>query len=839
VESLFGDQDFYAQESGNNFADIILPVPIPRMFTYRVPKNLQSQVNLGSRVIVQFGKKKVLTGIIGKVHNKPPQAYEAKPILDILDIQPSVNPLQIRFWVWMAEYYCCHIGEVMHAAFPSGLRLSSESKVQLNPNFDREESKYPLDDREVKILDALDKSEEISYEDCEKILGVKTIHPILKSLVGKEAILIFEKVQEKYTPKVETRVRLTSEIASDKKALEVVFGSLAGKPKQESILLKFLRDVPVFQKPHLNEKGVDKATLLEEGDSESSLKTLIKNGIFESFKVVVNRIQEEEPEKEPAILSSTQQTAFEEIKTHYDSKQTVLLHGVTGSGKTEIYIQLIREVMESGSQVLLLLPEIALTTQIVSRLKKVFGSQMGVYHSKYSDNERVEVWNGVLSGRFSFVVGVRSSIFLPFDSLGMIIVDEEHEPSYKQFDPAPRFHARDAAIMLAYFHQARTLLGSATPSFESYFNATQGKYGYVEINHRFGDASMPEYHLADLAADRKKNLLKLDTTRILREKIQDALSKQEQVLIFQNRRGYSPFIQCEDCGWTGECVQCDVSLTYHQFAEELRCHYCGYKEKVPSSCPACGSTQLATMGMGTERIEESLSLLFPEARLGRMDLDTTRNKYGYQRILDEFGSGNLDILVGTQMITKGLDFGRVTVVGIWDGDRILNFPDFRSGERAFQQITQVAGRAGRREVKGQVIIQTRNPETHLYNQVIKGDYAEFFRQEMFDRKKFYYPPYVKLVKITTRHSDLKVAEKAANSLHREMANIAVKKIVLGPEKGVIARIKNQYQFESLIKLDRSGNTQAVFKESFAKIIEELQSRPEFRSVRWIADVDPS
>ena len=809
------------------------------MFTYRVPKNLQSQVNLGSRVIVQFGKKKVLTGIIGKVHNKPPQAYEAKPILDILDIQPSVNPLQIRFWVWMAEYYCCHIGEVMHAAFPSGLRLSSESKVQLNPNFDREESKYPLDDREVKILDALDKSEEISYEDCEKILGVKTIHPILKSLVGKEAILIFEKVQEKYTPKVETRVRLTSEIASDKKALEVVFGSLAGKPKQESILLKFLRDVPVFQKPHLNEKGVDKATLLEEGDSESSLKTLIKNGIFESFKVVVNRIQEEEPEKEPAILSSTQQTAFEEIKTHYDSKQTVLLHGVTGSGKTEIYIQLIREVMESGSQVLLLLPEIALTTQIVSRLKKVFGSQMGVYHSKYSDNERVEVWNGVLSGRFSFVVGVRSSIFLPFDSLGMIIVDEEHEPSYKQFDPAPRFHARDAAIMLAYFHQARTLLGSATPSFESYFNATQGKYGYVEINHRFGDASMPEYHLADLAADRKKNLLKLDTTRILREKIQDALSKQEQVLIFQNRRGYSPFIQCEDCGWTGECVQCDVSLTYHQFAEELRCHYCGYKEKVPSSCPACGSTQLATMGMGTERIEESLSLLFPEARLGRMDLDTTRNKYGYQRILDEFGSGNLDILVGTQMITKGLDFGRVTVVGIWDGDRILNFPDFRSGERAFQQITQVAGRAGRREVKGQVIIQTRNPETHLYNQVIKGDYAEFFRQEMFDRKKFYYPPYVKLVKITTRHSDLKVAEKAANSLHREMANIAVKKIVLGPEKGVIARIKNQYQFESLIKLDRSGNTQAVFKESFAKIIEELQSRPEFRSVRWIADVDPS
>ena len=839
MESLFGDHEFLAKDSGNNFADIILPVPIPRMFTYKIPTNLKPQIQIGSRVMVQFGKKKVLTGIIGKVHNKPPQAYESKPILDVLDIEPSVNPLQIRFWVWMAEYYCCHIGEVMHAAVPSGLRLSSESKIQLNPNFDREESKYPLDYREEKILEALEKTEEISYEDCEKILGVKTIHPILKSLVAKEAILVYEKVLEKYTPKVETRIRLTADIVSSKAALEAVFEGVQGKPKQESILLKYLRDIPVFQKPHLNEKGVDKAKLLEEGDSESSLKTLIKNGIFESFKVVVNRLPEEEPEKEPAQLSTTQQAAFEEIKTHFESKQTVLLHGVTGSGKTEIYIQLIREVMDSGSQVLLLLPEIALTTQIVSRLKKVFGSQMGVYHSKYSDNERVEVWNGVLSGRFSFVVGVRSSIFLPFDSLGMIIIDEEHEPSYKQFDPAPRFHARDAATMLAYFHQAKTLLGSATPSFESYFNANQGKYGYVEITHRFGDATMPQYHLADLAADRKKNLLKLDSTRMMREKIQAALDNQEQVLIFQNRRGYSPYIQCEDCGWTGQCVQCDVSLTYHQFAEEMRCHYCGYKEKIPQSCPACGSTKLTTMGMGTERIEESLSLLFPEARMGRMDLDTTRNKYGYQRLLDEFGAGQIDILVGTQMITKGLDFGKVTVVGIWDGDRILNFPDFRSGERAYQQITQVAGRAGRREVQGQVIIQSRNPDNDLYEKVIKGDYFEFFRQEMLDRKKFYYPPYVKLVKITTRHSDFKVSEKAANALHREMANIGVKKIVLGPEKGVIARIKNQYQFESLIKLDRSGNTQTVFKVSLAKILEELHSRAEFRSVRWIVDVDPS
>ncbi|WP_288371909.1 primosomal protein N' [uncultured Algoriphagus sp.] len=837
--SLFGENEITQNESGFSFADIILPVPIPRMFTYKIPRNLSSEIQIGARVIVQFGRKKILTGIIGKVHNKAPQAYEAKPILEVLDERPSVNPLQIRFWAWMADYYCCHIGEVMHAALPSGLRLSSESKIQANPDFDRENAAYPLDEREEKILDALENQKELTYEDCEKILGIKTVTPILKSLVAKEAILIFEKVQEKYTPKVETRIRLREDLAKDKKALEVIFEQLSGKEKQESILLKYLRDVPVFQKPELNEKGLDKATILEEGDSESSLKTLIKNGIFESFKVTVNRLQEVEPERVPAQLSPSQQEAMSQIKAQFEEKQTLLLHGITGSGKTEIYIQLIQEVLESGSQVLLLLPEIALTTQIVSRLQEVFGSSMGVYHSKYSDNERVEVWNGVLSGRFSFVVGVRSSIFLPFDSLGLIIVDEEHESSYKQFDPAPRFQARDAAIMLAYFHQAKTLLGSATPSFESFYNASQGKYGYVELKYRYGEAELPDYFLADLGADRRKNLLKLDSTRLLREKIQEALDKNEQVLIFQNRRGYAPYIQCEDCGWTGECVQCDVSLTYHQFTEELRCHYCGYKEKIPTACPACGSTQLSTKGMGTERIEESLSLLFPEARMGRMDLDTTRNKYGYQRILDEFGSGQLDILVGTQMITKGLDFGRVTVVGIWDGDRILNFPDFRAGERAFQQITQVAGRAGRRSEKGKVIIQTRNPDQDIFAKVIAGDYSSFFQQEMVERRNFFYPPYVKLVKITTRHADFKTAEKAAIALHREMAQIAVKKIVLGPEKALIGRIKNQYQFESLIKLDRSGATQTTFKEKLAEITEELQARPEFRSVRWIVDVDPS
>ena len=808
------------------------------MFTYKVPRTLTDQVGIGFRVIVQFGKKKVLTGIIGKVHQKPPSAYEAKPILDILDNHATVNPLQIRFWAWMAEYYCCHIGEVMNAALPSGLKLSSESKIQLNPTYDSDTSTYPLDDREEILLQALAAKEEMTYEECENVLGLKSIHGIIKSLVIKEAILVFEQLKEKYTPKVETRIRLSKEYALDKKALESLFNEIANKPKQEEILLKYLQEIPVYKNPDLNQKGLDKKAITDANMSVSSLKTLIKNGVLEEFKIIISRFEEEEGNGDEIVLSDLQTEILTELKSQFEEKNTVLFHGITGSGKTEIYITLIKEVLAGGSQVLLLLPEIALTTHMVSRLRKVFGSSMGVFHSKYSDNERVEVWNGVLSGKINFVIGARSSIFLPFDSLGMVIVDEEHESSYKQFDPAPRFQARDAAIMLSWIHQAKTLLGSATPSFESFYNARTKKYGYVALDKRYGEAQLPEYHLADMLADKKKNLLKLDFTRLLREKIQEALSNQEQVLIFQNRRGYAPYIACEDCGWIPECEHCDVSLTYHQFGEEMRCHYCGFKEKVPHACPACGSNKLGAVGLGTERIEESLSLLFPEARIARMDLDTTRSKYGYQRLLEEFGSGNVDILVGTQMITKGLDFDRVTVVGIMDADRILYFPDFRAGERAFQQITQVAGRAGRRDKKGTVIIQTRKPEEAIFGQVISGDYKNFYIQEMGDRQRFFYPPFVKIIKITTRHKDYKIAEKAARHLHNLMGEIDVKKILLGPEKGLVGKIKNQYIFESIAKLDKSGNAQAQFKHDLLHLLEEMQVHKDFRGVRFVVDVDP-
>jgi len=836
VEDLFGNN--YPSSSKNLYADIILPVPIPLSFTYSVGSEIQEEIGIGYRVMVQFGKKRILTGIVAKVHQKAPEAYMAKPILDLLDEYPIVNALQIKFWGWLASYYCCHIGEVMNAALPSGLKLSTESKIQMHPDFELDNPGYPMDDRELFILEALEKKEEINVDQLESVVPVKDLHKIIKSLLAKKAILVYESVKEKYSPKIEVRVRLSQEYLSESNRLNELFEAIKGKEKQENVLLKYLQQVPIFQNSKLNEEGLSKKILTDTGCSPSSIDTLIKNKVLQSFKVKISRFDPIHIDEKPIELSDAQKEAYDAVQNEFKSKATVLLHGITGSGKTEIYIKLIMEVLESGSQVLLLLPEIALTTHLVARLQKVFGDKMGVFHSKYSDNERVEVWQGVISGKYNFIIGVRSSLFLPFDSLGLVIVDEEHEPSYKQYDPAPRFHARDAAIMMAWLHQAKTVLGTATPAFETFNNAKNDKYGYVRMDKRYGNAELPHFHLADILKDKKKNLLKLDFTRLLREKIQEALNHQEQVLIFQNRRGYAPYISCDECGWIPECEHCDVSLTYHQYQEELRCHYCGFKDKVPIKCQACGSSKITTVGSGTERIEENLSLLFPEARILRMDLDTTRSKYGYQKILEEFGSGNVDILVGTQMITKGLDFDRVSLVGIIDADRILFYPDFRSGERAFQQITQVAGRAGRRNVTGNVIIQTRRPDQLIFRQIMSGNYAEFYQQEMGERRQFYYPPFVKNIKIITKHKDFKTAETAALQLKNLLSDIEGRKIILGPEKALIGKIKNLFLFEIWIKLEKNTNMQERFKQEMVRTISELQADKRFRSVRFLIDVDP-
>ncbi|HYG03093.1 MAG TPA: primosomal protein N', partial [Chryseosolibacter sp.] len=589
------------------FADLLLPVPIPKFFTYRVPAILNDAVIIGQRAIVQFGDRRILTGLITKIHQTPPSEYEAKYILELLDSYPTVNEQQLKLFQWIASYYACSMGEVMNAALPAGLKLSSESMVQINPAFDLDESGFDFSEKEVILLRRL-KQETLSYTDISKLLGVKSIYNILKSLSGKEAILLFEEVREKFKPRTEKRIRLQSAYANNV-ALEELFKKIESKPKQEDVLLKFLQHVPVTTDVDANKRGIAKKMLHDEQISDSSLNTLIKNGILEEFEIIVPRFGfEEDADPSNILLSEDQEKALQEIIASFNDHTVSLLHGVTGSGKTEIYISLIRKALEGGGQVLYLLPEIALTTQIVQRLKRIFGSSMGVYHSRFSDNERVEVWNGILTGKLKFVIGVRSSIFLPFDNLGLIIVDEEHDASYKQQEPAPRYHARDVAIMMAQFQHGKVLVGSATPSVETYHHALQGKFGLVTLGKRFGEAQLPEVVLANMRTERKRKTVKGEFSSLLLSNIQETLENKNQVIIFQNRRGYSPMISCEDCGWVPKCVNCAVTLTYHQYKNSLVCHFCGYKQSLPRECPVCTSKRIQTLGYGTEKLEEELNL---------------------------------------------------------------------------------------------------------------------------------------------------------------------------------------------------------------------------------------
>ncbi len=657
------------------FAEVLLPVPVAGYYTYRIPFEWNDLVAEGVRVIVQFGPKKILTGIVMEIHQRPPDKHQAKYILEILDPNPVVTRPQVALFKWMAGYYMCTQGQVMQVALPSGLKLSSQSKIQLDPNFVRENLIYSLSQEEEDILEILEDQQIADYQYLQDQLGIKSIHKWVKSLLGKNVVLLFEEVKEKYQPKREKRIRLTPEYQSES-ALRELLDSLEKKPKQCDLLLQYLHLLPLS---HEQQAGIGKADLLSARVSESSLKTLKKNGILEEFEILVSRFPQQIPEQDQKIeLSKAQCQARDEILENFQTRNMVMLHGITGSGKTEIYMDLIKEVLATGSQVLYLLPEIALTTQIVGRLKKVFGSAMGVYHSRFSDNERVEVWRGVLEGRFNLVVGVRSSVFLPFDNLGLVIVDEEHELSYKQFDPAPRYHARDVALVLAKLHHAKTLLGSATPSVESYCHAQQKKYALVELHERFNQASLPQYHIIDTASVHAKSKMQGDFSGPLLEAIAEVLNNQKQAIIFQNRRGYAPFLQCDTCGHIPQCTNCSVSLTYHMHFNQLKCHYCGYREKMPTACVSCNSQDLELKGFGTEKLEEEIKEYFPNARVQRMDLDTTRRKYGYQQIIDQFEVGAIDILVGTQMVTKGLDFDHVALVGVLDIDRIIHFPDFRS-----------------------------------------------------------------------------------------------------------------------------------------------------------------
>lgn len=818
------------------FADIALPVPIPRLFTYRVPAEISEVIAPGVRVIVQFGKKRVVTGIVEKLHHTQPEVYVAKPILELLDTDPIVTKRQMAAMRWLAGYYLCTLGEVVNAALPSGLKLSSESRIQLHPDHNWQQSDYPFDERELIILKALENNDSLTYREAADLMALKSAYRYIKSLVQKEVIIIYEEVREKYKPKRLKKIRLTARLAKDESALEALFAKLEKRPRQTDILLKYLREVPL-REPQKNTAGMAKNLISKAGLSSASLNTLIKNGIFEEFEEIISRFPEADTPTKSIELSPAQQKAQNAILEHFEDKETVLLHGVTGSGKTELYISLIQAALENGDQVLYLLPEIALTAQIVNRLKAIFGNQLGVYHSKFSDNERVEVWQGLLDGRFSFIVGVRSAVFLPFEDLGLIIVDEEHENSYKQYEPAPRYNARDVALYLARLHEAKSILGSATPSVESYSHAKSGKYGLLTLTERYGGAQLPELVTANVRTERKRKTIVGHFSSVLIEALKTALEKQEQAIIFQNRRGYSNYVTCEDCGYTPECRHCAVSLTYHQYKNELNCHYCGHKEPVPIVCPACGSTRVSTVGMGTEKIEEDLQLIFPNARIGRMDLETTRTKYAYQNIIHEFEKGNIDILVGTQMVSKGLDFDRVSVVGVFDMDRMIHFPDFRSLERTYQLVTQVSGRAGRRELPGKVILQTANPEQGIIQLILNQDYETFFEMEMREREKYRYPPFVRMIKIITRSKDRQLTAAAAN----QMANILIADLgqsrVLGPQEPAINKIRDKYLMDIFLKVERKYKTEAV-KNIIQQACLELLKKKKFSNAEFIYDVDP-
>lgn len=816
---LTAENDDFGLEEITLFADLILPVPVRQLFTYRVPRVFNSAIKNGARVVVPFGKNRVVTGVVAHIHTTPPSRYQAKYIGELLDDEPLVTPYQIALFNWIADYYLCSVGEVLNVALPSGLKITSQSKIQYNPDFDYFDL---LTEEEAALLEEIKKYQSLTYEEVGKRVGDQNINHIIKSLIGKRAVILYEEVREKYKPKIQKKVKLTGRYETRENLMELI-GQLDKTPKQQEVVMRYMSQVPLQNDPYANRAGLEKSYFTQNEDiSDSALSTLIKKGVFEEFEVTVSRFAEVKPDFTAGInikLTTAQQRAFDEIISFFQEKDTVLLHGVTGSGKTEVYIHLAQQVLESGSQVLFLLPEIALTTQIVVRLKKVFGDKLGIYHSKFSDNERVEVWKGVVSGQYQLVVGVRSAIFLPFDALGLIIVDEEHESSYKQYDPAPRYHARDVSIVAAQHQHAKVLLGSATPALESYYQALNGRYGLVKLTERFGKASMPEFVLIDTKQERKTKKMKYEFSSVLVEELRETLARNEQSIIFQNRRGYSSYLQCEECGWIGECENCAVSLTYHQKDAELRCHYCGHKEEVPKLCPGCGSTKVRTVGFGTEKLEDQLKIFFPTARVARMDLDTTRAKNAYKEMIEDIEQGNVDILVGTQMISKGLDFENVSMVGVFDADRMIHFPDLRSTERAFQLITQVSGRAGRRaDRKGRVLIQTGNTNQKILQKIITNDYEGMYTEEIAEREQFKYPPFTRLIKLTVKHLEQNVARQAAEKLTHLLMEKMGEDRVLGPQPPLVERIRNRFLFDILIKLERE---KVNFKAAKTFILEKV------------------
>lgn len=815
--------------SDTAYIEVILPQPLPKLYTYSVPRDLRAGVVPGKRVEVQFGKRRIYAALVHAFVPQPEAVSQIKPILSVLDSEPIVTPLQFEFWHWLAEYYMCTYGDVMQAALPSAFKLSSESIFCRYPG--TEWNGEDLTEDEYLIAEAFEFREELTLSEIQQIVNKKSVIGLIKDLIAKHILYIREELVEKYQPRMESFVELEDEWQSDD-SLRHLLDELNRAPKQLSLVLAYL------DKKINGELPVRRPDLLSKAEASSaSLNGLVTKGVFRIVEMEVERISEEENELRKNVLGEAQAVALDSIKKELQTKPVTLLYGETASGKTHIYVELIRDAVESGKQVLYLLPEIALTDQLIRRLRNWLGD-VGIYHSKFNDAERVEIWHKVLDGRYKVVVGARSAVFLPFRSLGLIIVDEEQDSSFKQYDPAPRYNGRDSAVFLANLHKAQVIMGSATPAYESFYHSNSGKYGKVELKRRYSDSLPPEILLADLSIARKRREMNGALTPMLQEAIDETLKENGQVILFQNRRGYAPYLACHECNWIPKCRNCDVSLTYHKFTDDLRCHYCGYREAPVSKCRSCGTPHLELRGMGTERIEDDLKVMYPAATVARMDFDAVRTKHGHERIIHRLESGDIDILVGTQMVTKGLDFERVRLVGVLNADALLYYPDFRSAERAFQLLKQVSGRAGRKNERGKVIIQVSDPQHPVITQLLSGNgYEDLFRFEMKERKDFLYPPYVRMIRIIVKHKDARLAEKGC----RHLGDLLRKQWgsrVLGPVKPLIGRIKTLYIRELTIKIERNSKVIHKIKDSVFSAVDELNQYQEYRALRIYADVDP-
>ncbi len=819
----------YAPSGDGGFAEIIIPLALPQNYTWSIPGHLQSSVQQGSRVEVQLRNKKY-SGIIKTLHHNKPTAFEPKEILNVLDAEPILYQQQLKLWHWMSEYYMCSEGEVMNAAVPSNLKLSSESILLWNEEHGLDFS--DLNDEEFLVAEALEIKKELRLSEVQQILEASHVYPVVKKLLDKKVCYVWEELKAKYKPKTETYFVLNP-VYHDEDKLAELMNNWSKGPKQLELLLSYLylikTDGEVTQTQLLKKsnattaqlKGlIDKKVLIAEKKETGRILSLPKN-ISVDFE-----------------LSAAQQTALEHVENIFAEKAVCLLHGVTASGKTQIYIKLIEQCIKKGTQVLYMLPEIALTAQIVRRLQIHFGGNIGIYHSKFNPNERVEIWNKVKHGEIKIVLGARSALLLPFKNIGLIIVDEEHDTSYKQQDPAPRYHARDSAVYYASLFNAKVLLGSATPSIESYYNTTTKKYGLAELNERFGDGRLPAIEVIDLKKIATNSKQKVMLTPQLKEAIQKTLNEKKQVILFQNRRGYSPYMICNVCGWIPQCQHCDVTLTFHKSKNKLACHYCGTTYPVIHTCAACGSHNFTEKNFGTEKIEELIVEEFPAARVARMDFDSVKGKHDHDNLIKLFEQQRIDILVGTQMVVKGLDFEHVNLVGILDADGILNFTDFRVNERAFQLMEQVSGRAGRKDDKGNVLIQVSNTQHPVLQFVQQHNYQQLFDYEIQNRRQFFYPPFSRIIQIIFRHKESHIAEEAANIMVQGL-KVSYQKNITGPAEPIVNRIRNQYLWELLIKLPKDANIINNCKQQIEQQVIIIQSNKRYRGVDIIPDVDPA